>query len=211
MTAGDTTATLWSRRSSKALDARMAQIQTRLAQSASDSARMKVTLVAVHEVLRRRAANAVLEPDETTIEPRRFDPSRWPESNAERLEVYRSLVDRVRERIRLISPPASRVAVVSRGDERLLDVPGINIVHFPHDRNGRYAGHYPPDGEAAVLQVQDLASARTAYLVLPATAFWWLDHYAELGRFLEPLAVHADEDCAVYDLRQALKPRGATT
>jgi hypothetical protein len=189
------------------LEAQMERIRTRLARAASDSVRMRVTLVVVHDVLRRRAADAVFEPDENRTETRQFDPSRWPEGNLERLEVYEGLVSRVRERIRSISPPASHVAVVSRGDERLLDVSGLRVVHFPQDRDGRYAGHYPLDGAHAVAHVQDVAAE---FLVLPATGFWWLDHYLELARFLEPLAVYADEDCAVYDLRQGLNSRGAT-
>ena len=162
-------------------------------------------------MLRRRAVALEPEPGETTAEPQRFDPSRWPLAKAERLEVYESLVDRVRKRVGSIAPPASRVALVSRGDERLLDLPGLRAEHFPQDRDGRYAGQYPPDGEAAMSLVQDLVAAGTDYLVLPATAFWWLDYYEEVADGLRPLAVHADEDCTVYDLRHALRPSGATT
>ena len=210
MSVGATTDAVRAQRSADLREVQMAQIRTHLARS-DDSTRGRVALVLVHEVLRRRTRDAAAELAHIDIAPRRFDPARWPESSAERLEVYESLVGRVRARIRSVVPPASRIAVVTRGDERLLDVSGLGAVHFPQDLDGRYAGHYPADGVTAVSQVQDLIAARTDYLVLPATAFWWLDHYPELARFLGPLAVHADEDCTVYDLRRAREPRGAAT
>lgn len=191
------------------LSAQIRAIEKCLAQRPLDaSPRMQIALVVAHEVLRRRVVAATSKPP---VEQSRFDPARWPEGRAERREIYDELVDRVRARIGEVIPSGSCVAVVSRGDERLLDVTGIRGSHFPQGRDGRYAGYYPPDGEAAVAHVQELIDAGAQYLTVPATAFWWLDHYSELGQYLAPRAIHTDEDCAVFDLRPTKTPRGAAT
>ncbi len=199
------------RRSEMNIDDLMASVRIEIARSWSRSSTSALVLVGVHEALRRRAGasrDSMLEP---TASPARFDPSRWPEGKAERLRAYEDLVDRVRERLRQLLAQGSRLAVVSRGDERLLDIPGLSISHHPQDQDGRYAGHYPPDAAAAIEQICALASARTEYLVLPATAYWWLDHYLDLASYLLPLTFHSDDDCTVFDLRAAKAQGGDTT
>ena len=82
-------------------------------------------------------------------------------------------------------PAGARVLVVSRGDDRLLALDGREGGHFPQAADGTYAGHHPPDSEAAVAEVERMRAAGWRYLVFPITALWWLDHYAELRRHLE--------------------------
>jgi hypothetical protein len=43
--------------------------------------------------------------------------------------------------------------------------------------------------------------AGAEFLLVPATAFWWLDHYAEFAVRLETGLYHLDRDCAIFDLR----------
>jgi glycosyltransferase involved in cell wall biosynthesis len=91
---------------------------------------------------------------------------------------------------------------VSRGDDRLVQLGDRRGWHFPRAEGGGYAGHYPADGAAAVEHLEALRAEGAGYLVLPATASWWLEHYPELRRRLEEpgRAVHRDDDCTVYAL-----------
>jgi hypothetical protein len=99
--------------------------------------------------------------------------------------AYLSLVDRVRRFARAWIPAGGRVAVVSKGDDDLLALDGIEAVHFPGAPDGGYAGFYPADGAAALVLVEELRARGIRHLLFPATAFWWLDHYAELREHLE--------------------------
>ncbi|HEX4591096.1 MAG TPA: class I SAM-dependent methyltransferase, partial [Gemmataceae bacterium] len=62
---------------------------------------------------------------------------------AAQLENERSLAA-VRHCVRSHVPAEVTVAVVSKGDERLLDFPARGW-HFPHAAGGEYAGYYPAD------------------------------------------------------------------
>ena len=82
-------------------------------------------------------------------------------------------------------PAGSRVLVVSRGDDRLLELQERVAGHFPQAADGTYAGHHPHDGASAVAELERLRAEGWRYLVLPVTAMWWLDHYVELRSHLE--------------------------
>lgn len=118
---------------------------------------------------------------------------------------YRALVARIKEVIPEVIPQGAIVAVVSKGDPELVALPGRQAWHFPRDASGRYAGHYPPDGRAAVEHLEHLRTAGARFVVFPATSRWWLDHdrYSQLGEHLERQGVvlldQADV-CVVYAL-----------
>lgn len=105
-------------------------------------------------------------------------PSHWLE--------YRGQVQQLRELICRLTPPGATVAVVSRGDGRLVDLPDRSGVHLPQDDSGGYAGFHPADGPAAVESLESLRARGIEYLAMPAGARWWLEHYPEF-------AVHLDE------------------
>jgi len=98
---------------------------------------------------------------------------------------YRDQVDRVRAQIRATVPEGSRVLVITRGDEALLRLERRRGEHFPQTPTGLYAGHYPSDGDEAVAHLEELRAAGAEYLVIPAEASWWLEHYGELRTALE--------------------------
>jgi glycosyltransferase involved in cell wall biosynthesis len=98
---------------------------------------------------------------------------------------YREAVERVRAQVRAAVPEGSRVLVVSRGEEALLRLGRRQAGHFPQSPTGLYAGHYPADGRAAAEHLEDLRAAGAQYLVIPAEAGWWLEHYPELREALE--------------------------
>jgi hypothetical protein len=67
---------------------------------------------------------------------------------------------------------------------------------------GARTGVVPADGAAAVAGVEELRLAGVEHLVFPATASWWLDHYAELRAHLERehRELLVDESCRLYEL-----------
>jgi SAM-dependent methyltransferase len=115
---------------------------------------------------------------------------------------YRALVWRVRLAAQAVLPPGADVAVVSRGDDELLKLEGRRARHFPQDEVGIYSGSYPANSEDAVAQLEALRVKGVSHLLLPSTAFWWLDHYDGLRRHLERNGrlVARDGDCAIYAL-----------
>jgi len=91
----------------------------------------------------------------------------------------------VRAQVRETVPEGGRVLVMTRGDETLLQLGRREGGHFPQSPTGFYAGHYPADGVAAVAHLDELRAAGARYLVIPAEASWWLEHYPELRELLE--------------------------
>lgn len=116
---------------------------------------------------------------------------------------YAELVARVQATVATAVPPGSSVLVISKGDPALLAMSGLTAAHFPQASGGEYAGHHPLDSAAATAALEELRRHGAEYLVIPATARWWLEYYAE---FATHLATHgevvADEpgSCLIYDL-----------
>lgn len=99
-------------------------------------------------------------------------------------DAYRMLVEQVRETAARCVAPGGTVAVVSRGDEELLRLGAVRACHFPVDGDGQYAGYHPATGADAVAHLEELRAAGVDHLLIPRTAFWWLDHYDELAEHL---------------------------
>jgi hypothetical protein len=117
--------------------------------------------------------------------------------------AYEEVARQIRALVEELTPVGAIVMVVSKGDEGLLRFDGRTGWHFPRAASGQYAGHHPPDGSWAVAQVEALRAAGGAYLVLPATYFWWLEHYPELDRHLRTRYERipcAEEVCRIYRL-----------
>lgn len=122
-------------------------------------------------------------------------PSRWL--------AYRGQIQHLRNLICHLTPPGARVAVVSRGDERLIDLPERRGEHLPQDDTGSFAGFHPADGAAAVEILEALRSRGTEYLAIPASSRWWLDHYPELADHLHRVGtplVPDESEALVYAL-----------
>ena len=126
--------------------------------------------------------------------------SRWEGHHLRADPQYHALVVRVRRAVAEHLPIDAGVAVVSKGDDALIDLRPRKARHFPEASNGGYAGHYPLDGLQAVGEVARAVRRGAEYLVLPATASWWLDHYGELKERLVGRAVLVNDDCAIFSL-----------
>jgi len=120
----------------------------------------------------------------------------------ERMDAYVATVCAATAAAAAVSAPGEIMAVVSRGDDALLDVPGRTAWHFPRDERGEWAGHHPADSDEAVAWLEQVLAGGARYLVLPAGQFWWLEHYDGFAGHLarHAVQVHADADVIVFDL-----------
>jgi hypothetical protein len=118
-------------------------------------------------------------------------------------ESYRELVQRIAHVVTAALRPGAHVAVVSKGDEALLNIEGMTASHFPCTVAGQYAGHYPADSGAAIAHLERQRNAGAEYLLFPRTAFWWLDHYTQFREYLEShysLFISQSDTCMIFDL-----------
>jgi glycosyltransferase involved in cell wall biosynthesis len=147
-----------------------------------------------------------------------------PDARAAARQLSRSLLERPdfqeaeKARIRTLSrttarealgrhvPADSVVAIVSRGDEDLLRCAPGGALHVPRDASGSWAGHHPADASEAIAQIEAAREGGAAFLYVPCTSLWWLDHYDGLRQHLESrhrvLTSSADEG-ALYALTPA--------
>jgi len=120
-------------------------------------------------------------------------------------EEYEELCRRVGALLADATPAGATIAVVSKGDPRLVEVEGREGRHFPSDREGKYAGYYPRTSEEAISQIEAARREGIEYLCIPATALWWLEHYQGLAAWLGAhcrVAAENTETGVVYDLGQ---------
>ncbi len=128
--------------------------------------------------------------------------------------AYRRLVDRIREMANTVLPAEATVAVVSKGDEELLELGGGRRGwHFPQNEEGAYAGYYPADGAEAIAHLEELREKGAGFLLFPETAFWWLENYKDFGEHLNSRyrRVWDDETYAIYELSEVGSPEGGGT
>jgi GT2 family glycosyltransferase len=117
---------------------------------------------------------------------------------------YRHLVERFRAAVGECVPAGAAVLVVSRGDRDLVELEGLEGSHFPQDANGDYLGHHPHDSSEAVVRLEALRNEGAQYLVVPSTAYWWLDHYTGFAEHLRDRYAKTDaEVCSIFDLEQS--------
>src|SRR6516225_1322227 len=102
-------------------------------------------------------------------------------------DTYAAIVDRIHQHVDRAVPAGSTVVMVSKGDERLLQINQSRGWHFPQNSEGTYSGYYPENDIAAISHLEALRSRGAQFLVVPATAFWWFDHYAGFNRHLRAL------------------------
>jgi hypothetical protein len=178
---------------------RLEVVRVAVARTPAGDTRRRAMLALVHEALRREATPVGADDPDPEVAAPRFQTVSWPSRDHAR--AYRDLVDRIRARVDVALPVGARIAVVSRGDGELLRLGPRATEHFPQAPDGGYAGHHPRNDDAALALVERQRRLGAEYLLVPATAFWWLEHYAALAEALEPGLVCTDADCAIFDLR----------
>jgi hypothetical protein len=119
------------------------------------------------------------------------------------LNEYRELALRLGDVTRDVFPQDAIVLVASAGDENLLKFGSFSGWHFPRADSGDYLGYNPADSDAAIAHLEDLRAQGADYLLLPATSFWWLEHYPGLAEHLDlnyQRILGMDGTCVVFDL-----------
>jgi glycosyltransferase involved in cell wall biosynthesis len=119
------------------------------------------------------------------------------------------------EEVAGVFPPYAHVLVVSRGDESLLSLGDAHAEHFPQCEDGKYAGFHPADSADAIKRLEALKERGAQYLLIPASSFWWLEHYEDLNRYLNEQCqlIHFEDGvCLLYALegKTENKPTGLT-
>ena len=116
---------------------------------------------------------------------------------------YVRMIGRLHRVIDRHVPAGAVVAIVSRGDEQLVSVPGHRGWHFPRTKTGVYLGHHPADSDAALAHLEEVRARGARHLVIPRTAYWWFDHYHGLDAYLRRAATCVFRDthtCALFTL-----------
>jgi GT2 family glycosyltransferase len=114
---------------------------------------------------------------------------------------YRRLVERIRAEVSRTVPRGETVLVVSRGDRDLLRLDQRIGRHFPEGPDGGYLGYHPSDSDDAIGRLEALREDGAQYLVLPISAYWWLEHYGHFADHLRDRYAKTETDCcAIYRL-----------
>jgi GT2 family glycosyltransferase len=120
---------------------------------------------------------------------------------------YRRLVEGVRAAVEETIPDDAAVLVVSRGDRDMVALGGRAAGHFPQAADGRYLGHHPRDSAEAIARLEHLREDGAAYLVLPATSYWWLDHYRRFADHLRGRYPRTERGvCTIFRLAEGAEP-----
>lgn len=91
----------------------------------------------------------------------------------------------VRRLVRDRLPIDARVAVITKGDARLVDIYGRAAFHHPAAPDGSWLGFHPPSDDAAIAQLEATRARGADHLLIPKSSLWWLDHYGGLAAYLE--------------------------
>lgn len=109
----------------------------------------------------------------------------WKNHSGRLNTEYQQMIDRVRQAVTALVPIDSRVLVVSKGDNALLDLNGRRAQHFPADDTGQYAGYHPVDSADAIVRLRRACGDAPHILVIPQVTSWWLEHYPEFKQYLD--------------------------
>jgi glycosyltransferase involved in cell wall biosynthesis len=118
--------------------------------------------------------------------------------------MYQQLIHRIREIVDAAIPSGCKTAVISKGDEEMTRLNGSKVVHFPQNERGVYAGYHPGTSAEAIAHLEALRAKGTDYLLIPSTAFWWLDYYPEFRDHLEKnytTVVRDENTCILFALQ----------
>jgi len=81
----------------------------------------------------------------------------------------------------------------------------VGRIYVSH--GGQYDSRRPEDSDEAINHLEAIRARGAEYLLLPATAFWWLDDYQKFREYVEaryPSIVRDENTCVIFDLREAL-------
>jgi GT2 family glycosyltransferase len=123
--------------------------------------------------------------------------------------AWRRTLRRIAATLRQVTPRGAAIAVIDKWDPTLLHLARRRGWHFP-DRRLLPDG-YPVDSRAAIRHLASFERRGADFLVVPCSAFWWLDAYPGLVAHLERRAEQAwsDDLCRIYRLGTEVRPQAA--
>jgi GT2 family glycosyltransferase len=124
-------------------------------------------------------------------------------------QEYSKLRRRIVETVWRVVPAGASVLVASKGDSRLLRIHGCTAGHFPQSETAVYSGYHFPDSAALLEQLDLLRNRGAQYLVLPETAYWWLDFYRGFHTYLSTACSRIGEpggSCMIFRLPESDAP-----
>jgi GT2 family glycosyltransferase len=127
-----------------------------------------------------------------------WQPHRHRESPA-----YRRVIARIKEVARKVIPAGARVLVISRGDPELLGLEGMVAEHFPQNSDRSYTGYHPAGSADAIAHLDALRQGGSEFLLVPASALWWLEHYAGFREHLAKVqeeTIREPDVCVIFRL-----------
>jgi hypothetical protein len=116
---------------------------------------------------------------------------------------YQEMIERVRQLVAIAVPANATIAVVSKGDPELLQLAGRGGWHFPQLPDGTYSGFHPKDSAAALEELKRIRAKGAEFLLFPASALWWFEHYQDFTRHVGGsyhLVTRDDQTCVIYAL-----------
>jgi len=146
-------------------------------------------------------------PDEIRLAPAPPPPKcREPEVE------YRRMIRKTLSMINGSTPEGATVMVISNGDSDLVSLKGRRGWHFPRQDDGAYSGFHPGDSVAAIGYLEMLRAKGGQYLMVPRTAGWWLEHYAEFRQHLDQAyrKVKSNDAGVLYELAKPALSKQAT-
>ena len=127
----------------------------------------------------------------------------WEPHRHRKTDRDRELAGRIREVVGACVPEGAVIAVVSHGDDELVEFEGRTGWHFPQTPEGSYAGYHPADDRAAIAHLEEVRGRGARFLLFPEPSLWWLSHYNELAQYLERHYTVVDtpsDECRVFSL-----------
>lgn len=118
---------------------------------------------------------------------------------------YEQLLGRIRSVVDASLPSHATVLVVSKGDNEILELGGRRGWHFPQTDAGEYVGFHPASSADAIAHLEQLRARGAEYLLIPSSAFWWLNYYGELTQYLQRayrVVVRQEETCLIFALAE---------
>jgi hypothetical protein len=185
------------------LSARVGELSIRLDRLARQVESLTELVRGQNELLQRQYRLQTSSPGRAEVPPARLASHSDPAGPSES-ETYADLVIRIRALVRSVVPAGATVLVASKGDDELLLLEGRVGWHFPQGDGGVYSGHHPADSAEATRLLEKLRRRGATFFVLPTSAFWWLDHYAEFAAHLTEkyrVALRNPDACLIFDLR----------
>lgn len=117
---------------------------------------------------------------------------------------------RLQEVVRTTVPASATLLVMTKADENLPRFDARVAWSFPRTANAAHGNDYPQNSTSAIAHLEALRAAGADFLLIPATAAGWLEHYLDFRRHLDRryrLIAREQETCWLYSLRQG--PRSA--